>query len=97
MTKKAEVWAPDQGGKIHSHVRAFHQGCGSVSRRHINQSLLFHAFVHPSFIFLILYARATLLMTGSGVAFTTIAAAAMKDDLPGRQSISDNIIILSSR
>jgi hypothetical protein len=20
MTKKAEVWAPDQGGKIHSHV-----------------------------------------------------------------------------
>jgi hypothetical protein len=37
------------------------------------------------------------LMTGSGVAFTTIAAAAMKDDLPGDQSIGDNIVILSSR
>jgi hypothetical protein len=37
------------------------------------------------------------LMTGSVIAFTTIAAVAMKDDLPGGQSISDNIIILSSR
>ena len=57
VTKEAEVWAPDQGGKIHSHVRAFHPGLWvRVEATHRPIAIVpCDLFIHQ-FIFLVLYA-----------------------------------------